>query len=268
MKKIIVLILFLFLLSLPFSVAEEGDLEGLDVGVMNEEIKISAGVTPDSVLYGFDKAIDRLRLSLALTRVKKSQLALKIAEERLQEVRTMVELNKQKEANLAEIEHNKLIDLVEMELPDVTDDETDKDVQDLEERLEWHREKVIKIKERILTQQKEKMTPEQIEHLNNVFEKIEDRVDNSRLNLLNKQKIKLEKLEEKEVRVEERLEEKKVKLVGVSERTEENLANKLEEQKRKLEEKRNQILVRLGQQKSEIIDRDYSGDESKDVVGE
>jgi hypothetical protein len=55
------------------------------------------GVTPDSVLYGLDKAIERIELALARGHANKAEVRLNHAQERLAEVKALVEENKIKD---------------------------------------------------------------------------------------------------------------------------------------------------------------------------
>lgn len=52
------------------------------------------GTTPDSPFYGLDRAVERIRLALARDRVRKARIRLKIAEERLAELKAMTERGK------------------------------------------------------------------------------------------------------------------------------------------------------------------------------
>ena len=72
MKRGILFILCLLLLSMPFALAQEEE--------------VDAGVTPDSPFYALDKAMDRISLALTFDKARRSEKALQIAEERLQEL--------------------------------------------------------------------------------------------------------------------------------------------------------------------------------------
>ena len=50
-----------------------------------------SGVTPDSFLWGLDKALDQLTILLTFDEGKKARKGLEIAQERLLEVKEMVE---------------------------------------------------------------------------------------------------------------------------------------------------------------------------------
>jgi hypothetical protein len=53
-----------------------------------------AGITPDSILYPVDKAIEAIQLALTSSNIKKAELLAQNAEERLAEVQAMLDKNK------------------------------------------------------------------------------------------------------------------------------------------------------------------------------
>ncbi|MBW2990682.1 DUF4382 domain-containing protein [Candidatus Woesearchaeota archaeon] len=59
-----------------------------------EEIKVKAGTTPGNVFYGLDRAMERIRLAFTGDDIKKAQLHLQYAEERLAELKEVVNKNK------------------------------------------------------------------------------------------------------------------------------------------------------------------------------
>lgn len=62
----------------------------------------NAGITPDSIFYGLDIAIERVRLAFTFGDENKINYGLEKADERLNEVREMIHENKLVEANDAE----------------------------------------------------------------------------------------------------------------------------------------------------------------------
>ena len=86
-KIIVVFVLAMFLMTavVPMVLAQDDSTE-------DEETEVPApGITPDSPLYGLDNAMDRLRLALTFDKAKRAERALKISEERLAEVKAMIE---------------------------------------------------------------------------------------------------------------------------------------------------------------------------------
>ena len=94
------LFLVLFLaLSIPLALAEERSINNSTDKEQHEEtdntipdgiIEGEAGITPDSHLYGIDKALERISLALTINKEKKAERRLKHAEERLLEVEQML----------------------------------------------------------------------------------------------------------------------------------------------------------------------------------
>ena len=80
----------------------------------------SAGITPDNFLYGLDVAIDNLRLALTFGDLEKARLSLEIAEERLLEVKAMIEQNKLPEAQAAQAEHDNNLAVTETAVEQIT----------------------------------------------------------------------------------------------------------------------------------------------------
>lgn len=72
-----------------------------------------AGIEPDSVLYGFDKAFDKISLAITVGDTNKIKKSLEIADERALETNDMLKSGKNNEANDARREHAVLINGVE-----------------------------------------------------------------------------------------------------------------------------------------------------------
>ena len=64
--------------------------------VTAQEETVDAGVTPDSMLYGLDKAMERLRLAATFGNSKNAEVHLQHAEERMAELQEMIEEKKTK----------------------------------------------------------------------------------------------------------------------------------------------------------------------------
>ena len=66
-----------------------------------------AGITPDSIFYGFDVFFDNVRVALTFRQVNKAKLRLKIMEERMAEMEQMANENQAEEAQKAEAQVQK-----------------------------------------------------------------------------------------------------------------------------------------------------------------
>jgi hypothetical protein len=75
-KRLSILLYILLLVFTPITTAQEEDLP-------------NAGITPDSRLYGLDKAIERIALALTFNEGEKAEKRLQIASERLAELKEM-----------------------------------------------------------------------------------------------------------------------------------------------------------------------------------
>ncbi len=100
-----VLCAVLALLMVPGAMAQE-NLTEVPVGR-------DAGITPDSLLYFFDRLMEKLELALALDQEKKIKVRLKHAEERLAEIREMQE--KRKPEFIVELSNEYLREIEEVE---------------------------------------------------------------------------------------------------------------------------------------------------------
>ena len=91
MKKIITILMMLLLLPVAFA---------------QEDItKNVAGIAPDHPLYFLDEMFDKIKVSFARTEVKKAEIRLEIAEERLAEYKILVDKNKMESAEKAMRNH-------------------------------------------------------------------------------------------------------------------------------------------------------------------
>ena len=184
MLAISLLVLSPFVLAHNETPSNETALEITEVSVQDETVSenveiTDAGVSPDSVVYGLDRAIERINLALIFNKIKRAEKALLIAEERLAEVEAMIEKNKLDKAEIAQQKYKeitedneKTIDEIESEGDNETSAKVLRDVIGLELKAMSHREKVVFVKNRILERQSGKMTEEQIAHLREVFDKI------------------------------------------------------------------------------------------------
>lgn len=114
---IAVFVIGIFLFSLiPAALAENGKQKGENKTKDNRKSKTNAGINPDSALYGLDVALDNIRHLLAANTDAKAKVGLEIAEERLAEVREMIQKNKLKEAKRANHEHEKAMARVKADI--------------------------------------------------------------------------------------------------------------------------------------------------------
>ena len=104
-----------------------------------------AGVTPDSFLYGLDTALDQLSLLLTFDEGAKARKGLEIAQERLLEVRSMVEENKLEAAEKAQNEHAKTFAKVEKAIENLENTNSTEQIEEeieIETELEKHKTRI------------------------------------------------------------------------------------------------------------------------------
>ena len=106
MKKILILLISILLVPL----------------INAQQTTDDAGVTPDSFLWGIDKAIDQLTLLLIFDKGEKAKKGIEIARERLLEVREMVEENNLEAAEKAKEEHGKSLVNVKQNIKEIEED--------------------------------------------------------------------------------------------------------------------------------------------------
>ena len=101
------------------------------------EEKVGNGINPDSFFYGLDIFIDDIVLAFTSGDVEKAKLSLKIAEERLQEVKMMIEENKLSAAQAAQAEHDKMLSVTENSVSQI---ESADPVEEIKEKIEVGKE--------------------------------------------------------------------------------------------------------------------------------
>lgn len=193
MKKIIFLSIFLLLAS---SVIAQGD---VDEGV---------GITPDSPLYGLEKAFKRISLALTFNQQKKAEKELKYSRERLREMRLMIERKKVEAAEKALEGHEELLERARERIHKLEDLEGLENNLELETELEEQENEIgdIDLGSEVL-----ELNLEQRERVRNLVDKL--KIKNQEL----RQKVELKKealrlrLKEKgvsEVEIEEKIQDK------------------------------------------------------------
>lgn len=103
------------------------------------------GITPDNFLYGLDVFIDNIRLAITAGDIEKAKLSLQIAEERLAEVKVMIEQNKLAEAQTAQAEHDKNLAVTETSVGQIARTNATEEIKEeinVEKALKQHKAKV------------------------------------------------------------------------------------------------------------------------------
>ncbi len=138
MKTVIALLLLI--LVLPIVTAQETTPPPLPTQ--------GSGITPDSFLWGLDRALDQLNLLLTFDQGEKAKKGIGIARERLLEVREMIEENRLEAAEKAKEDHGRLLNQVKESLQNLEkDNSTEEIVEELEieKELKEHEDKVEEV---------------------------------------------------------------------------------------------------------------------------
>lgn len=172
----------------------------LPASVFAQEITSSnppAGVYPDNFLYGFDVFLDDVMLAFTSGDVDKAKLSLKIAEERLQEAKVMIEQNNLPAAQTAQSEHDKMLAVTEdsvSKIEAVNAVEEIKDEIEIEKELKEHKTEVEKISSelKIKIKIKGELTSEQQSLINSILASMEGKTGEVEIQIDNeKQETKI-----------------------------------------------------------------------------
>lgn len=259
MKTIAVLMMALLVVSvMPLVMAEEVVTDGGDdsdvVDTTETEVEVEledAGVTPDSPLYGLERAMERLRVAFTAGNAAKAKLKMKYAEERLAEAEEMADEDNVEAAEEAQEAHDEEIADVEELVEDLetngdeeSAEEALEDVTEIQDAIETHSQKVARVKNRILERKAAagNMSEEQLAHLREVFDKI------------------IAKSQEMEAKMEQKRENVRTKLKVLGELSDEELAE-LDDKIRERIEKRNREKI-----PGEDDEEDEVEDEEEDEV--
>jgi hypothetical protein len=141
------LIIFALVFAMTFSLAYPVTGEAIET----ENETITAGVTPDSIWYGLDVALDNINLALT-SKDKKAEKGLEIARERLLEVRQMIGENKIEQSLRAQERHKKVLVKIEESIEDIeyenSTEEIKKEIK-IEKEIEEHKDEIEKTKEEL-----------------------------------------------------------------------------------------------------------------------
>ena len=105
--------------------------------VIAQETSENPGITPDSFLWGIDKALEQISLLLATSPGEKATKRLEIAQERLAEIKEMIKKDKLEAAKKAEESHGKTLTQI---LQDIKEIEKENSTEEIEEVIEIEKE--------------------------------------------------------------------------------------------------------------------------------
>ncbi|MBI4014918.1 MAG: hypothetical protein HY365_03105 [Candidatus Aenigmarchaeota archaeon] len=101
--------------------------------------RISAGITPETPLWGLDVFLDNIRLSLAGSDEEKAEISMEIAQERLMEMRDSAGKGNLEAVQQSEREHAAVISMAKLKLAALTATSSELDkIAEINERFEKH----------------------------------------------------------------------------------------------------------------------------------
>ncbi|EYE87855.1 hypothetical protein Q428_11110 [Fervidicella metallireducens AeB] len=124
----------------------------INIKVFAEEtstLKDQAGITPDSILYPIDKALDDLKISISTTEEKKVEAITDVAQERLGESQVLIEKGKEDIANTSIDEYkqkiNEAVEVIENVNNTTNDEKAEKDIDKIGSIVLSKQEKAIEV---------------------------------------------------------------------------------------------------------------------------
>ena len=197
MNKLLGLIVAFLMVCSPAVFAEESA-----TTTTTTEEAVEAGTTPDSPLWGLEKAMERLSMLITLGKAAKAKKGLMHARERLAEVKAMIEAKKLDKAAKAQKAHEEGMAEVEENINVISEDpeeELDSEV-DVEKEIAMHDAELSDVEETADTEIQGTLTEEQKDELDSVVnsleadaEKVRSKMDAKRENTRIKLKTKLGK---------------------------------------------------------------------------
>ena len=191
----------------------ETETEEDDVVEVPEEVTAGAGITPDSPLYGLERAMERISLALTFGKSAKAKKGLAHARERLMEVQAMIAQKKMDKAGIAQEGYENTMDEVEDNIADLGDGDAVGELQDeveIENALDENEDLLAQVGN--LKTKFKGLTPEQEAEITSIVGNLGDSISKAKVQVQakkNKTKIKIkaqgEMTDEEVAQVEEQV---------------------------------------------------------------
>ena len=137
--------------------------------------QISNTISPDSILWGLDRALERIELNMAKTTEARIVLKLEFANERLAEINEMERLNKPDKALKAEAKRNKEIADIEAESTLLSVEKQEAVLSHLQKHIE-----VLKVVQSNAPEQAQSGLDNAIENSNKAITRLQERINNKK----------------------------------------------------------------------------------------
>lgn len=212
--------------------------------VSAHEEKVNPGVTPDSFLWGLDKALDNLNLLLTFNPADKARKGIEIARERLEEVKAMAEENKLEAAAKGKDEQVKILSKVKKSISDIKDGNATKQIEEeieIEKELEEHEDEIEEVSNnlKIRIEIKGGLNEQQKALLDSILSSLENKAGEIKVEIKNKKdktKIRIKQESGKaEKEIEEEIEDIEEE-IGLAEIKREKVEEEIEDTKEELSE--------------------------------
>ena len=240
MKKLIFVLGIVFILLLINASAQIDSADQIaDAQVADDSGDESdVGIAPDSPFYGLENAFKKISLALTFGKEAKARKELKIARERLKEVKLMIERNKIDAAEKAKARHEEISEKLKLRFENEVDAD-DKDVElqaEIENEIEEQEDEIEGMKTRI--EIKGELTEEQRAKLMEFVDDLKSNGNDVRLKIdARKDRLKVKLKEEglTEIEIEDKIEKRKE--TGLDNA----LRNRIEHVKREIEKSRGHL---------------------------
>ena len=162
--------------------------------ILTAEEEEIAGATPDSpISWGIDRALERISLALTLGKSAKAQKGLAHAQERLMEVKAMIQAKKLDKAENAEKAHKKALERVNEAIEGMDGQEPEAELEEqleIEQELEEQEQEMDNI--RVKSKKKLQLTAEQQAKLDELIASLKGSVGEAKVKVeIKKNKIKI-----------------------------------------------------------------------------
>lgn len=246
---IAVLVMAMLAVSLvaPMVAAQEDDLliaANTEDELSDEVLADEAGITPASPFYGLERAMERIRANLAFNKEKSAELELRFADERVAEAAVMARANNTQGLERALEIHERNMQRAQEALEAIESDGDEEAAEEdlaktvrIQNRIEAHLEKVEAVKARILEGQATRMTEEQLAQMEQNFNRIivkaqetKAKAEQKQENVRTKYKVLSEKTDEEVDAVVSEIRQRNQERLQTGECDEECIANQIQTQ--------------------------------------